>query len=498
MTQSISLPIQTRLDHRGLYVSRSSALFPPPGTFEAMGGRDAVARLVDGLYDRIENDKVLRPAFNRDLVKERAMLKLFFEAWLGGDQSYYDAMWRPGLQATHGSVSISSGMADRWLGHFFASFAAAVQDPSVAVRIRPALTRLAHGLVTRTTEPVAGERLRDSRSGEGDARPFMPSIQRDDAAGIATVAAEHARVIQQYGPVLLLMAAVRGKPNAAEALLRQGIDVNAPSILPGSEASTQGLAMLLITPLCGALARGRNATVELLARHGAQYDIFSAAFVGDVDAVRKLLDLAPELAQARDPASDVAPITPLTHAVFAGQTDAARLLLQRGATVGANGVRLVRAAANGGNAALTDLLLAHGADPAAIGPGTWVVYPDLASKLLARGANINHEPGAWIGLCCTGNSGHKENVALARGMLRCGADVTAIYKGNTALHCAARAGFAQVVEALIEHGADVNAPDAVGRTPLDMVKDGSKENFAAVRQRLIAHGAVKSNRPARA
>ena len=42
-------------------------------------------------------------------------------------------------------------------------------------------------------------------------------------------------------------------------------------------------------------------------------------------------------------------------------------------------------------------------------------------------------------------------------MLRCGADVMAFYKGRTALHCAAKAGFVYVLEALIEYGGDVNA-----------------------------------------
>src|SRR5207237_8094668 len=113
-------------------------------------------------------------------------------------------------------------------------------------------------------------------------------------------------------------------------------------------------------------------------------DIFTASCVGDLEAVRELLDLAPELADARDPACDVAQVTPLMHAVFAGQLEVANLLLQRGATVGVNSARLVWAAANSGDEAVTDLLLAHGADPASIGPGAWVMVPALAEKLLAR------------------------------------------------------------------------------------------------------------------
>jgi ankyrin repeat protein len=242
-----------------------------------------------------------------------------------------------------------------------------------------------------------------------------------------------------------------------------------------------------MTALCGALANRRETVVKLLVEHGAQYDIFTAACLGDLDAVRELLDLDPALADVHDPACDVAPITPLLHATFAGQLAVARLLLQRGATVGLNSVRLVRAAANRGDEALTDLLLEHGANPASIGAGAWVMYPALADRLMARGANVNQEPGAWVGLCCTGNSGHKENIALARALLRYGADVAARYKGRTALHCAAKAGFVNVVEALLEHGADVNALSDRGQTPLDEVAAaGQSIAREPVRRLLIA------------
>jgi hypothetical protein len=114
--------------------------------------------------------------------------------------------------------------------------------------------------------------------------------------------------------------------------------------------------------------------------------------------------------------------------------------------------------------------------------------------LLAGGADVNQPPGVWIGLCCTGNSGHKENVALAQALLRCGADVTARYKGRTALHCAAKAGFVQVAEALLQAGADVNARNERGQTPLDDVEEaGQSIHTEPVRRLLIACGARRSN-----
>lgn len=483
-----SLPVQTSLAHRAVFGLGAAPLFPPVGTFDALGGRTAVARLVDGLYDRIETDSVLRPAFNRDLTRERERQKHFFEAWFGGAPTYFDAAWPPGLKAVHEPVSISRGMASRWLGHFLSAFAEVAQDPTLINAVKPFISRLALALVNRVNEPVPGERLRDV----SDPR-FLPAVQRDDAVGLAALATAQPHVFLLHGPKLLLIAALRGKVKVATELLRQGVNANAVAMPPGSDAKTYDVPMLRITPLCGALANRRKAIINLLVEHGAQYDIFTAAYIGDLVAVQELLDLAPVLADARDPACDVAPVTPLMHAAHAGQFAVARLLLQRGATVGANSVRLVRAAANRGDEALTTLLLDYGANPAALGASAWVLYPAIADQLLARGANVNQEPGAWIGLCCTGNSGHKENPALAQAFLRCGADVTARYKGRTALHCAAKAGFVHVVEALIAHGGDVNALNDRGQTPLDEVEEAGRSiDREPVRRLLMAHHARRS------
>ncbi len=129
---SIPLRVQADLGHRGRLGSGDAPLFPPVGTFEALGGREVVARLVDGLYDRIERDPLLRPAFNRDLTEERRKLTLFFEEWFGGAPTYFTREWPPGLKAAHGSVSISRGMAGRWVGHFLDACADAVQDPAIS------------------------------------------------------------------------------------------------------------------------------------------------------------------------------------------------------------------------------------------------------------------------------------------------------------------------------------------------------------------------------
>ncbi|MFN8440292.1 MAG: ankyrin repeat domain-containing protein [Caldilineaceae bacterium] len=488
---AMSLPLYACLDHRSRVNQDVAPLTPLPGTFEAFGGRPAIARIINGLYDRIETDSLLRPVFVHNLMDERAKLTSFFEAWLGGAPIYFNKVWPPGLAWVHAGLSISPGMANRWVEHFLAACGDVVTDLSLIEQIKPFVTRLAMMLVNRSDEPLPGEPLRGSTL-NADPR-FLHAVLHDDVASIAEFAKVQPQLLRRHGSRLLLLASVRGKRRAVEELLRQGVEVDMPSLLPGSEMTAHDLPMLPMTPLCGALAKGNEAIVKLLAEHGAQVDIFTAAFVGDCAAVHSLLEQAPELVNATDPASDVAEITPLLHAVSTGQLAVAQLLMQRGANVGKYSARLLQAAANRGHVALSDLLLDHGADPTMIGAGPWVLYPAIADKLVARGASVNHVPGAWIGLCCTGNSGHRENVALVRALLDYGADTAARYKGNSALHCAAKAGFVNVIEALLAHGADVNAPNDRGQTPLDEVERAGKSiNREPVRCLLIANGAQHS------
>jgi truncated hemoglobin YjbI len=74
-----------RLEHRRL-LNHPPEFRPFRGTdlFERIGGQTATDRLVDLLYEGIEDDDQLRPLFGRDLARSRSMQKLFFAEWLGG------------------------------------------------------------------------------------------------------------------------------------------------------------------------------------------------------------------------------------------------------------------------------------------------------------------------------------------------------------------------------------------------------------------------------
>src|SRR5215470_15733689 len=95
--------------------------------FARIGGSVAVAALVDGLYDRIENDTALRPLFNRDLTREREALNRFFREWLGGANGYTSSTHLP-LKHRHDLLPITRVLARKWLAHFRVALDVAIVD----------------------------------------------------------------------------------------------------------------------------------------------------------------------------------------------------------------------------------------------------------------------------------------------------------------------------------------------------------------------------------
>jgi truncated hemoglobin YjbI len=95
--------------------------------FARIGGPAAVGVLVDGLYDRIENDAALQPLFSRDLTGEREAHKRFFSERLGGVSSYSSTTHLP-LKHRHDLLPITRVLAGKWLAHFHDALNIAVAD----------------------------------------------------------------------------------------------------------------------------------------------------------------------------------------------------------------------------------------------------------------------------------------------------------------------------------------------------------------------------------
>ena len=318
---------------------------------------------------------------------------------------------------------------------------------------------------------------------------------RGDAVGLLESLATHPQLINDGIEMadILLEASKKGRSQVVEALLDAGVDPN----IPAHHKDGCIFQSFLLTPLCGAMIKGREQTAELLRVRGAAYDIFSACYLGDLSAVVDWVGAAPELVHVADPASDMLHYTPLHHAVYGGHIDLVTWLLDHGALVGDNSTAMVRHAANSHDAGLVRMLLQHGADASRIGPGPWVLTPAVAELLLTRGADVNHPIGAWIWRSCTGNNSQRDDPELIDRLLACGADPHTRLRGATALHYAAKAGFLGSAKVLLDHGGDVNAVSDKGDTPLmRALLAGKRADVVAMVRLLTSRGAEIDRRDA--
>ncbi len=405
-----------------------------PGLFEALGGRAGVGLIVDGLYDRLERDQELTRLFRSRRKGERIRLKEFFEGFFGGEvRGVRDV----GMQRRHVHRMISAEESARWLAHF----GAAMDEAGVAAGPQAAVLRLLR---------EAAARLENDGAPLAVLRQGMAAAAKGDVDAVVALVADHPRLINQRdgdGATMLWTAARRGRLPLVRWLTEHGADVE----IPGSAVH---VTQVTVSPYCIAVRSRHHQVARFLLDHGARVDVFGAAFLGDLDVLRD--HIAAGLANAQSPYEDFHPVTPLHHAVDGGSVAAVTLLLANGAEARPVGGRLLTSAANQGSAELVRLLLDHGAqarDAESLGPvGT---DPTIGRLLVAHGFDLDVPIRA-------------QETPLTRA---CRAD-----KGE----------HPETVRALLELGADPNAANARGRTPLAMAA-GSR--FSATVALLLAAGA---------
>ena len=506
-----------RLEHRGLLDQRPDfRTFRDTDLFERLGGQPTIDRLVDLLYEGIGDDDQLRPLFGRSLAGGRSMQKLFFAEWLGGPRRYSEQA-HAGLRHTHDGLPITPALAFRWLGHFRRALEATVPASSdreaIFAQVRSLAMTLVSGQVAPARSSGRGNRntpgrqdVRESESTNGPRSVAWCGIgarsvarardlaHRGDVAGLGAALAEAPDLLlPSYAAAIMQAAALAGRAEIARMLVDGGVSADRPFSLPVSVTGVALERVIFVTPLCAARMKRRSAVESLLLAAGASEDVFTSAFLGDLTSLARMLTADPSLAQATDPAVYGLDITPVEHAVAGGQAPALRLILDHVAHPRPY-ARALRGAAAQGSLAMVELLLARGADATRIGVGRWVLHPGLAPLLAGRGAAIDSS-GSWIGASCTGNQGRKDDPEYVRALLRHGAratdrrtgDATGVQALNaTALHYAARAGFLRTIEVLIDHGADPDARDSHGRTPLDWLEQAAPSVSRPAVRNLIA------------
>ena len=193
--------------------------------------------------------------------------------------------------------------------------------------------------------------------------------------------------------------------------------------------------------------------------------------------------------------------TGLHWAAYWGKKAICELLLKRGASISAtdvNGDQPLHSAAAGNEVAACELLVAHGADVTAVNKwgqtplmlavgNAWSSKSSAVCRRLVTNDSVNVED-------CDGNhalhtASRSSNIVTVRLLVDCGADTNAVNKhGQTPLHRAAggEKDCPELCEILLKHDANVNAVYKDGNQPLHLA---CKQGHTKTVKWMLSHGA---------
>jgi len=276
-------------------------------------------------------------------------------------------------------------------------------------------------------------------------------------------------------------AATAGRVKSLEWLLAHGADPEQHAAWPAARA-------LVIAAFVGELKY-----VDVLKRHGARKDIFTAAALGDAAKVGKLLEKDRTLAQARDHGLLTAlqccagsRLGKSNRKTAAGLIEIARLLVDAGADPNAtvrtwaHDVTVSYFAIRAGQVEMLTLLLDRGLDAtAAVSTAAWEQREDILDLLMAKGAMLDkafdHTRPVLNELIRWGQ------FKQARLLLSKGASPNlADERGWTAVHQAVSRGNLKMLQDLMAARGAGSIKDKSGWTPRDMARRSLRTDLLKV------------------
>jgi truncated hemoglobin YjbI/ankyrin repeat protein len=404
MTKGMSPPV------RGVKAAAGSE---SPSLYERIGA-EMVERLVAAFYARVDSDPVIRPLYGKTLSCAIHGLTNFMTTWLGGPPAYDLRGAR--LRRRHAPFAIDARARDAWL----ANMKAAVREvgiPAAEARLLLAHLEFGAGALVNTGEtPKPG--------------PCPVGTDRFDS-----------RLAEQWNRMAEAENLFDAVSHGDLALLRSML----PSrLVPHAELMSHALARWL-DPMGRADRRyGRRPrqvkpleVIEFVLAHG---DLDTDPI--DEDDLGRFRRLQATIEAYAGVSRVIGPDSPLHAVLRAATRDRFISEVERGPAcvrlLGLRGQTLLHEAALAGDAELAAVLIRSGANPdAREAEGHTPLYRastgDVARVLLAAGAT---------------------------------ADVASGPTRGTPLHKAARRGYVSAAEALLAHGATIDARDAKGQTPL--------------------------------
>ncbi|MEX2261810.1 MAG: ankyrin repeat domain-containing protein [Bryobacteraceae bacterium] len=210
--------------------------------------------------------------------------------------------------------------------------------------------------------------------------------------------------------------------------------------------------------------------MEMASQKRSPDELFDCIATGDLQRFEQLLTAAPELIGARNQNGD----SPLIAAAYRGRTEMVDWLLQAGAPLtifeasAIGDLDRVRALASNDPASIH--LYSHdGFTPLSL--ACFFGRRDVAEFLLGSGADVHaaaRNPMRVTPLHAAVAGRHAE---IAEALLAGGAEVNARQQaGYTPLHTAAGNGQKEMVRLLLAHGADASMRSDDGRSPRDMAE----------------------------
>ena len=432
---------------------------PEASLYERIGA-EKVERLVAAFYARVDSDPVIRPLYGKTLTCAIHGLTAFMTTWLGGPPVYDLRGAR--LRRRHVPFAIDARARDAWL----ANMKAAVREVGIpAAEAGLLLAHLEFGARALVNTGETPEKV-----------PCPGGTDRFDA-----------RLAEQWNRMAeaenLFDAVSRGDL----ALMRSMLPMR---LVPHAELMSHALAEWL-DPTGRADRRfGRRpkqvkpleVIESLLAHRDLDCDPDAGDDLGRFRHLQAMIEAYTGVSRMIGPDSPFhAILRAATRDRFISEVERDRSCVR---LLGLRGQTLLHDAALVGEAELAAVLIRSGADPdAQEAEGHTPLYRastgDVARVLLAAGATVDIASGPTRGTALH-QAARRGDVSVAQALLDHGATIDARdAKGQTPLRRAVNCRQLQIVRLLVRHGADPHAADRRGVTPLDVARTAEMKQVLA-------------------